>query len=245
MKTLLRPREATRPERSSSHDGIPEAPDSAARTDPAAGAWDRAEQMTGMPTERARPRRRHAARRRPTTRPLGVVPFVGLVAAILGGGLIALLLVNNALATGSFEQARLKAEGTRLFEQEQALAEEVERQSSPAGLERRARDLGLVPAGSTAYLDLATGRILGVPAAAKGGRDPDARTKPDGAPQPTMSGDAPTAGGGEPSDPEPSVTGDAPTSDGGEPSGSGSKTDGATVSGGTAYDRAIVSGASQ
>ncbi|MDP4014837.1 MAG: hypothetical protein U0990_00350 [Candidatus Nanopelagicales bacterium] len=161
---------------------------------------------------------------------MGTVSFVLLVAAILSGGLIALLVINNSLAQGSFDQARLRAESTRLFEQEQAMRQEVERLSSPGDLSKRAKALGLVPAATIAYLDVASGRILGVPLAA--GVAATAQTQEDTVP----AQDAPEAA---PGSLDPAI--DSATTDSSvEPeSGSG---DGATISGGTAYDRAVVSG---
>lgn len=103
-----------------------------------------------------------------STRSIASLPFVLGIAGLLAGGLVALLMINNSLAAGSFERARVRADATLLAEQEQALNQEVERLSSPTRLRQAAKDLGLIPAAATAYVDLADGRILGTPMPAGG-----------------------------------------------------------------------------
>lgn len=91
------------------------------------------------------------------------LPFLGLIAGLLAAGLLGLLMINNSLAAGSFEQARLKSDRILLGEQEQALRQEVERLSSPTRVREAAQQAGLLPAATTAYFDVMTGQILGVP----------------------------------------------------------------------------------
>ncbi|MFE3603460.1 cell division protein FtsL [Streptomyces sp. NPDC059096] len=92
-------------------------------------------------------------------------PFVLLVVLLLGGGLIALLLLNSALSEGSFRLTDLKKRTTDLTDEQQALQRDVDDFSAPYALERRARELGLVPGGSPAFLDQ-DGTVRGVPGAA-------------------------------------------------------------------------------
>ncbi len=140
-----------------------------------------------MTATTAPPARRRTVRVRPpmdpaetVSRPAGrsravtSLPFIALIASILGGGLLALLMVNNSLAAGSFAQARLRAEQVALFEQEQALRQEVQRLSSPTVLRSTAKQLGMLPAATTAYIDIGSGRILGKPTPAGGSGDPAA-----------------------------------------------------------------------
>ena len=98
-----------------------------------------------------------------TGRRVSSLPFLGLIAGLLAAGLLGLLIINNSLAAGSFEQARLRSDQILLGEQEQALRQEVERLSSPTRVREAAREAGLVPAATTAYFDVMTGQILGVP----------------------------------------------------------------------------------
>ncbi|OLZ62475.1 hypothetical protein AVW11_23015 [Streptomyces amritsarensis] len=80
------------------------------------------------------------------------MPFVLLVVALLAGGLISLLLLNSALNEGSFQLTRLKKETTALTDEEQALQRDVDAYSAPDALQRRARELGLVPGGSPVFI---------------------------------------------------------------------------------------------
>ncbi|MFB9439023.1 FtsB family cell division protein [Streptomyces showdoensis] len=92
-------------------------------------------------------------------------PFVLLVVVLLGGGLISLLLLNSALNQGSFELSELKKKTTELTDEEQALQRDVDDSSAPDALERRARQLGMVPGGSPVFLD-PDGKVRGVPSEA-------------------------------------------------------------------------------
>ncbi|WP_434096579.1 FtsB family cell division protein [Streptomyces nitrosporeus] len=89
-------------------------------------------------------------------------PFVLLVVLLLAGGLISLLLLNSALNEGSFELSRLERETTELTDEQQALQRDVDSYSEPDALERRARELGMVPGGPPAFLD-PDGSVRGVP----------------------------------------------------------------------------------
>ncbi|MFJ3721752.1 hypothetical protein ACIPYQ_04170 [Streptomyces sp. NPDC090045] len=80
------------------------------------------------------------------------MPFVLLVVALLGGGLISLLLLNSALNEGSFQLSKLKKETTALTDEEQALQRDVDAYSAPDALQRRAQELGLVPGGSPVFI---------------------------------------------------------------------------------------------
>ncbi|MER7912621.1 hypothetical protein [Streptomyces sp. NPDC096068] len=92
-------------------------------------------------------------------------PFVLLVVVLLGGGLISLLLLNSALNQGSFRLNELKNETTELTDEEQALQRDVDDYAAPDALERRARELGMVPGGSPAFLG-PDGKVLGRPSVA-------------------------------------------------------------------------------
>ncbi|MEU6487937.1 hypothetical protein [Streptomyces sp. NPDC046887] len=92
-------------------------------------------------------------------------PFVLLVVVLLGGGLITLLLLNSSLNQGSFELSELKKRTTGLTDEEQELQREVDGRSAPDALERRARQLGMVPGGSPAFLD-PDGTVRGKPSRA-------------------------------------------------------------------------------
>ncbi|MFJ9353311.1 septum formation initiator family protein [Streptomyces mirabilis] len=92
-------------------------------------------------------------------------PFVLLVVLLLGGGLIGLLVLNTALSEGSFHLADLQRDTKSLTDEEQALQRDVDTYSAPDALQRRARELGMVPGGDPAFLN-PDGSVKGVPGTA-------------------------------------------------------------------------------
>ncbi|MFF4327509.1 hypothetical protein ACFYZT_13380 [Streptomyces sp. NPDC001591] len=131
------------------------------------------------------------------------MPFVLLVVALLAGGLISLLLLNSALNQGSFQLSRLKKETTALTDEEQALQRDVDGYSAPEALQRRARELGLVPGGSPVFLR-PDGKTAGTPAAAEAPPPPPPSPTPTPPPAPAPAatqnpdGPAPSAPSGTP-----------------------------------------------
>ncbi|MEU2503841.1 septum formation initiator [Streptomyces sp. NPDC007863] len=128
-------------------------------------------------------------------------PFVLLVVLLLGGGLITLLLLNSALNQGSFKLRELKDRTTELTDEEQALQRDVDADAAPDALERRARELGMVPGGSPAFLG-PDGKVLGEPTVAA---SPKPSPKPSSKPSRT-SARVPDRTG----DPAPPGTGQSP-----------------------------------
>ncbi|MFJ8145323.1 septum formation initiator family protein [Streptomyces sp. NPDC096094] len=126
-------------------------------------------------------------------------PFVLLVVLLLGGGLIGLLVLNSALSEGSFQLDDLKQRTKELTDEEQALQRDIDAYSAPRALQRRARELGMVPGGDPAFL-APDGTVKGSPSPAPTAASaplvlaPEALTAPPG-------GDS--AAGTEPSDPAP------------------------------------------
>ncbi|WP_329526155.1 hypothetical protein [Streptomyces sp. NBC_01462] len=92
-------------------------------------------------------------------------PFVLLVVLLLGGGLIGLLVLNSALSEGSFHLDDLQKGTKTLTDEEQALQRDVDAYSAPDALQRRARELGMIPGGDPAFLN-PDGTVKGVPEAA-------------------------------------------------------------------------------
>ncbi|MFD4544127.1 septum formation initiator family protein [Streptomyces bauhiniae] len=108
-------------------------------------------------------------------------PFVLLVVLLLGGGLLGLLVLNSALSEGSFELDDIQRKTKSLTDEEQALQRDIDAYSAPDALQRRARELGMVPGGDPAFLG-PDGSVKGVPSAAPrsavltGPRAPEALT---------------------------------------------------------------------
>lgn len=151
------------------------------------------------------------ARLMPSTGPSTAArtPFVLLVVLLLGGGLITLLLLNSALNEGSFRLSQLKRDTTELTDEQQALQRDVDSRSQPDALERRARELGMVPGGSPAFLN-PDGTVRGVPTEATAAPSPS----PSPTPSPSASADsAPDPGA-------PAAGASAGTSGSASPSGS-------------------------
>ena len=115
-----------------------------------------------------------AASRRPRKPALAVVParrpqpvrgaFAGVVAAVLGLGLLALLGLNTLLGQNAFVIQDLRQQTAQLSDREEALRQEVAELEAPARLADQARALGMVPAPQPAFVDPVTGAVLGVPA---------------------------------------------------------------------------------
>ncbi|WP_405441092.1 hypothetical protein [Streptomyces avidinii] len=145
------------------------------------------------------------------------MPFVLLVVALLGGGLISLLLLNSALNEGSFQLTKLKKETTALTDEEQALQRDVDAHSAPDALQRRAHELGLVPGGSPVFIG-PDGRIAGsaAPAEAPPSPTPSAPAGP-----PAGSPAAPAASAPAPASPPASAPGQ-PVPSAAPPAASGS-----------------------
>ncbi len=151
------------------------------------------------------------ARLMPSTGPSTAArtPFVLLVVLLLGGGLITLLLLNSALNEGSFRLSELKRETTELTDEQQALQRDVDGRSQPDALERRARELGMVPGGSPAFLN-PDGTVRGKPSKA---------TAPPPSPSPSPSPSASADAGPDPDAPAAGPSGSA------SPSGAGPATE--------------------
>lgn len=152
--------------------------------------------------------------RRASLAPLRVVPtaiqqggnglFAVLCMVLLGSGLVALLMLNTALAQGSFRLHDLQAQTGRLADTEASLTQAIDRQRAPGALAARASALGMVPATSMAFIRLRDGAIIGVADPAKADQALNVVTTPV-APRPVPPSPAPPAA------PTPAPTTPAPT----------------------------------
>jgi len=135
-------------------------------------------------------------------------PFALLVVAVLGAGLVVLLLLNTVVAQDSFALSALQHRSTTLGDQEEALAQEVAADASPQRLSRRASALGMVPTVNPAFLQVPGGRILGdpVPGQLPPRPAPKATAKPSTSPSPRPS---PTPSASTSPSPQPSAASSA------------------------------------
>lgn len=103
--------------------------------------------------------------RRATTAPR--VPFVTLVSMLLVGGVVGLLLFNTNMQQGSFVASSMEQQAAVLAGKEESLRMQLHRLRDPQHVAARAKKLGMVPAGSPAFIRLSDGRVLGSPEAAQ------------------------------------------------------------------------------
>jgi hypothetical protein len=107
----------------------------------------------------SRPAPKHAPR----------VPFALLLVALIVGGLATLLVLNTASAANELRQHDLTAQDADVAARVEHLRNEVAASQAPGNLARVAAQLGMVPAGNPAFLQIdANGkvRVLGSPAPA-------------------------------------------------------------------------------
>ncbi|MGL5858264.1 MAG: hypothetical protein ACRC35_07665 [Angustibacter sp.] len=140
---------------------------------------------------------------RPPSPDRGRSVFAGVCLALLGAGLIGLLVVNTALAQGSFRLHDLRESTDRLDDREQLLRQDIDRRAAPEQLARRARQLGMVSSGPPAFIRLRDGRVLGSAraaptprASAPGDRSEAASRGPDDPAEASRPGASPTATSG-------------------------------------------------
>lgn len=151
--------------------------------------------------------------------------FALAAVAVMSVGLLALLVLNTALAKGSFRAHELRVQKADLAQREQLLRTQIEDASSPVTLYKRATAAGMVDSVTPVFVRLSDGAVVGVPYAAGTPVDPvsgDILTgeAPTGTGQAADSAD--TAGPAGPADtadtapaaPAPEVTAESPASSG-------------------------------
>ncbi|GAA1743772.1 hypothetical protein [Luedemannella helvata] len=95
-------------------------------------------------------------------------PFLVLLLVIVVAGVFGVLLINTKINENAFTLAEMNDSQSSLDQQEQQLTHELTMVEAPGNLAAAARRLGLVPAGSTAVIQLPDGRVLSVPEPASG-----------------------------------------------------------------------------
>jgi hypothetical protein len=103
----------------------------------------------------------------PASLPAPRAPFVLLVLGLVVAGLVSLLMLNTLVNENSFRIHALTTEQEKLDLREQQLQRQVDKLETPGSMEAAARRLGLVPAGTPAFIELPSGKVLGVPTPAK------------------------------------------------------------------------------
>ena len=123
------------------------------------------------PLPRTSPRRATPAARQlkvvapPELRGNGV--FLAVCVLLLLGGFVGVLMLNTAMAKGSYTMRDLQRRSDQLTDTQDALRHTIDGLSGPGPLAKRARELGMVPAATPAFLRLSDGKVLGVARKAK------------------------------------------------------------------------------
>jgi hypothetical protein len=95
-------------------------------------------------------------------------PFLALVLGAVVAGVLGILVINTKINENAFHLDDLRAKQATLDLQEQQLAQQLADRESPGNLAAAAKRLGLVPAGTPAFITLPDGRIVGIPEPAVG-----------------------------------------------------------------------------
>jgi hypothetical protein len=90
------------------------------------------------------------------------LPFALLVAAILAGGLIALLMLHTLAAQDGFTLHKLQKQSAGLADLEQQLTVANQQAQAPSALAARARAIGMVPTGDLRIIRRRDGRLVAV-----------------------------------------------------------------------------------
>jgi cell division protein FtsB len=90
-------------------------------------------------------------------------PFIVFVIAVLGVGLVGLLLLNTSLQKRAFEVSSLQRSTAALADQQSELEQHAADLSAPEAVAARAVELGMVANTNPVFLRLSDGKVLGNP----------------------------------------------------------------------------------
>ncbi len=90
------------------------------------------------------------------------VPFVTLVSLVLVAGIVGLLLFNTSMQQASFAASSLESQADTLAAREQTLRMELDELRNPQRVALEAQQMGMVIPSAPVFLDLETGRTIGV-----------------------------------------------------------------------------------
>jgi len=85
--------------------------------------------------------------------------FVIAISSIFITGLLALLIINTALAQDAFKLQQLKQQATALADQREAILRQVAEKASPENLAASAAKLGMVASTNPRFLDLSATEV--------------------------------------------------------------------------------------
>ncbi len=90
-------------------------------------------------------------------------PFVATLIGIVVLGVVGILVLTTMINANQFRLNDLQSKQAGLNQQEQQLQQNLAQQESPGSLVAAAHKLGLVPAGTLAYIQMPDGSVVGVP----------------------------------------------------------------------------------
>jgi hypothetical protein len=96
-----------------------------------------------------------------------------LILALLGGGLVCLLIINTTLGAASFKISQLQSTGVALAQQEQSLQRQIADEKSPEQIQQRAYQLGMRQPDQMNFVDLRTHRACRLSGKAGAASEPD------------------------------------------------------------------------
>ena len=90
------------------------------------------------------------------------VPFVTLVSLVLVAGIVGLLLFNTSMQQASFAASSLEDQADTLAAREQTLRMELDELRNPQRVALEAQQMGMVIPTAPVFLDLKTGKTIGL-----------------------------------------------------------------------------------
>lgn len=103
---------------------------------------------------------------------LARMPFILILALILGAGLAGVLVLNTSIQEQSVQLRQLQREANVLGYQEAALQTQADQLAASSELARRATELGMRPNPNPAFIKVPSGEVLGVPHVIRGDEAP-------------------------------------------------------------------------
>jgi hypothetical protein len=100
---------------------------------------------------------------RSTGRRSARVPFFALLTVLLVGGVAGLLFVNTSMQQVSFTTTAMEQKASELQAQRQSLQMQLDALRDPQRVALQAKQMGMVPPASPAFIRLDDGKILGTP----------------------------------------------------------------------------------
>lgn len=99
-------------------------------------------------------------------------PFVVVLLAVLGLGLVGLIVMSTLMQAQSFRLSELSGEAESLRIERQALERELQELQSPQSLASKAGEERMVPPATPVFLRLSDGAVIGHPVPAEPGGAP-------------------------------------------------------------------------